>query len=183
MSSSPPEILELPHGVLVRLRESHCDLMSQAVLASLDHLKPWMPWASAEAASPAAQRERCRAVQEAWASGSDYNYALRTGESGPVIGGFGLHRRSGPEAIEVGYWLHVDYAGHGYATAAAKALTQAGLELDGVTRVEIRTDQANVKSAAIPRRLGFRLDRVFEREPEAPGECGRIQVWIWGGQD
>ncbi|HET7013982.1 MAG TPA: GNAT family N-acetyltransferase [Streptosporangiaceae bacterium] len=180
MSSSPPETLELPHGVLVRLRESHSDLMSDAVLASLDHLKPWMPWANAEAGSPAAQRERCQAVQESWNSGSDYNYALRTDESGPVIGGFGLHRRVGSDGIEIGYWVHVDYVGRGYATAAAEALTRAGLGLDDVVHVEIHTDEANVKSAAIPQRLGYRLDRVFEREPEAPGESGRIQVWTSG---
>jgi RimJ/RimL family protein N-acetyltransferase len=179
MSSSPPETLNLPRGVLVRLRESHGDLMSEAVLASLEHLRPWMPWASAEAGSPAAQRERCQAVQESWASGSDYNYALLTDEAGPVIGGFGLHRRIDPGGIEIGYWMHVDHVGQGYATAAADALTRAGLELDDVTRVEIHTDQANVRSAAIPQRLGYRLDRVFEREPEAPAECGRIQVWIY----
>lgn len=162
----------------MRLRGSHGDLMSDAVLASLDHLKPWMPWASAEAGSPAAQRERCQAIQEAWVSGSDYNYVLRTDESGPVIGAFGLHRRIGPGGIELGYWMHVNYVGQGYATAAAQALAEAALELDDVTRVEIHTDEANVRSAAIPQRLGYRLNRVFEREPEAPAECGRIQVWI-----
>lgn len=180
MSNSPPETLELPRGVLVRLRESHSELMSDAVLASLDHLKPWMPWANPEAGSPAVQRERCQAVQEQWSSGSDYHYALLAGESGPVIGGFGLHRRIGPGGIEIGYWLHVDHVGRGYATAAAEALTQAGLSLDDVTRVEIHVDEANTRSAAIPPRLGYRLDRVFEREPEAPGESGRIQVWISG---
>ncbi len=168
----------MPHGLLVRLRESHSDLMSQAVLASLDHLKPWMPWATPEAGSPAAQLERCRAVQESWTSGSDYNYVLRADESGAVIGGFGLHRRVGPGGIEIGYWMHVDHVGQGHATAAADALTRAGLELDDVTRVEIHTDQANVKSAAIPQRLGYRLDQIVEREPEAPAECGQIQVWV-----
>lgn len=182
MSNSPPERLELPRAVLARLRESHADLMAQAVLASLDHLKPWMPWASVEAGSPAAQRDRCLAMQESWASGSDYTYALLTDESGPVIGSFGLHRRVGPGAIELGYWVHVDYVGQGYATEAAHALIEAGLALDDVSRVEIHTDQANVKSAAIPQRLGFRLDRVSEREPEAPAECGRIQIWVTTGQ-
>jgi RimJ/RimL family protein N-acetyltransferase len=156
--------------------------MSQAVLASLDHLRPWMPWASAEAASPAAQLERCKAMQDAWASGSDYSYVLLTDETGPVIGSFGLHRRVGPGGIELGYWMHVNYVGQGYATEVAQALTEASLALDEITRVEIHTDQANVKSAAIPQRLGFRLDRVDEREPEAPAECGRIQIWITTGQ-
>jgi RimJ/RimL family protein N-acetyltransferase len=178
MPTSPPETLKLPRGVLERLREEHSGLVAEAVLASLEHLKPWMPWANVEAGSPAAQLERCRAAQELWTSGSDYQYVLLSDDAGPVIGSFGLHRRIGPGGIELGYWMHVDYAGQGYATEAAQALTGASLALDDVTRVEIHTDQANLKSAAIPQRLGFRLDRVSEREPEAPAETGRTQVWI-----
>jgi RimJ/RimL family protein N-acetyltransferase len=172
MPTSPPQTLTLPRGVLEQLREGHSDLVSEAVLASLDHLRPWMPWASVEAAGPAAQRERCRASEELWANGTDYQYALRTDEYGPVIGNFGLHRRVGPDGLEIGYWLHVDYVGQGYATAATAALTQAALALPGIVRVEILTDEGNVRSAAIPQRLGYRLERVSEREPEAPAETG-----------
>ena len=39
-------------------------------------------------------------------------------------------------------------------------------------------DEANLRSAAIPQRLGYTLDRVETRAAEAPGETGRMQIWI-----
>jgi RimJ/RimL family protein N-acetyltransferase len=47
-----------------------------------------------------------------------------------------------------------------------------------VRRVEIHCDEANTASAAIPRKLGYRLDRVIAHEPEAPGESGRRMIWV-----
>ena len=178
MSGSPPEFIEVPRGALYRARETDAEQNVAAVRASLDHLRPWMPWATEEAAELDAQRVRCREVEERWAHGSDYVYALRQTRGGPVIGTFGLHRRVGPNAIELGYWVHVDFLGRGYATACAAALTNAGLALADVDRVEIHTDEANIISANIPRRLGYRLDRTEDRTPAAPGESGRLQIWI-----
>jgi RimJ/RimL family protein N-acetyltransferase len=97
---------------------------------------------------------------------------------GEILGSFGLHRRSGPDSIEIGYWVHAAHAGRGYATAAARALTQVALALPGVLRVEIHCDAANVASAAIPRKLGYRLDRIEDREPQAPSETGRLMIWV-----
>jgi RimJ/RimL family protein N-acetyltransferase len=90
----------------------------------------------------------------------------------------GLHRRIGPRALEIGYWTHVNHAGRGYMTAAAKAITHVAEALDDIDRVEIHTDEANVRSAAIPPKLGYRLDRVDTRRPEAPAESGRLQIWV-----
>jgi RimJ/RimL family protein N-acetyltransferase len=47
-----------------------------------------------------------------------------------------------------------------------------------VTRVEIHCDEANTRSAAVARRLGYRLDRVEPRPVRAPAESGRGMVWI-----
>jgi RimJ/RimL family protein N-acetyltransferase len=178
MTEAPPEVLEVPRGRLSRIRESDADQLAQAVAASLDHLRPWMPWATKEAAEAHAQRERCRDVEKSWDEGTEYVYGLRPEPSGPVIGCFGLHRRIGPGAIEIGYWVHVDFAGRGYASACAGVLTHAALDLPDIAQVEIHTDEANTISAAIPRRLGYRLDRIDERPPSAPAESGRLQIWV-----
>lgn len=178
MAEAPAEVLDVQGGVLSRTRESDAGQLAQAVGESLEHLRPWMPWATEEAADPQAQRVRCREAEESWDSGSEYVYLLRPEPAGQVIGCFGLHRRLGPGAIEIGYWMHVDFAGRGYATACARALTQTALALPDVATVEIHTDEANTISAAIPRRLGYRLDRVDERPPDAPAESGRLQIWV-----
>ena len=42
-------------------------------------------------------------------------------------------------------------------------------------------DQADTRSAAIPERLGFRLDRVEPDEIAAPNELGLSMVWVYDG--
>jgi RimJ/RimL family protein N-acetyltransferase len=178
---SPPEAIALPAGLLERTRESDAGQLAQSVGENIAHLRPWMPWANATSADAQFQRLRCRDCEQRWDQGVEYIYVLRPSPGGPVIGTFGLHRRVGPGAIEIGYWVHAGFTRQGYATSAAAALTEAGLALADVSRVEIHTDEANVISAAIPRRLGYRLDRVEVREPEADAETGRLQIWIMTG--
>jgi RimJ/RimL family protein N-acetyltransferase len=82
-----------------------------------------MPWVTEAAADPVAQRARAREAELCWDQGSDYSYVLRHSETGAILGMFGLHRRVGPTAIEVGYWLHPGYLGRGYATRSVGVLT------------------------------------------------------------
>ena len=72
--------------------------------------------------------------------------------------------------VRVGYWLHVDHQGHGYATDAVRAIKDLALGPLGMTEVELGCDRANVKSAALAERLGFLLERVDRRAPTNPGE-------------
>lgn len=44
--------------------------------------------------------------------------------------------------------------------------------------MEIHCDAANAASNATARKAGYRLDRIELREPEAPGETGRLMVWV-----
>jgi RimJ/RimL family protein N-acetyltransferase len=176
--TGPPETVELAGGWLTRVMEADAGQVAAGVRASLDHLRPFMPWATDAAADPAAQLARVRAGRQRWEEGSEYEYVLRARPDGPVIGVFGLHRRVGPDALEIGYWIHAGYVQRGYATAGAAALTQIALAMPGVRQVEIHTDEANTASAAVARRLGYRLDRVEPRPPLAPAETGRHQVWV-----
>ncbi|MET8627406.1 GNAT family N-acetyltransferase [Kitasatospora sp. NPDC004669] len=175
----PPELLRLPGGLrLHRRRSTHAAALNKAVRANLDHLRPWMEWA-AEAPTRARTTELTRAGTAAWEAGTDFMYlAGLDAEPGRVVGAFGLHGRIGPGALEIGYWVAARHVGRGIATSAAGALTEAALALPGITRVEIRCDQANGASAAVPRKLGYRLDRVAEAAVRAPGETGRQLVWI-----
>jgi RimJ/RimL family protein N-acetyltransferase len=113
-----------------------------------------------------------------WADGTDYEFAILPADERRVIGGCGLMRRIGPGAIEIGYWIHVGHTRQGHATAAARALTDAAWTLPDVERVEIHCDEANVASAAVPARLGYRLDRIEDDEPQAPAVSGRSMIWI-----
>ena len=41
-----------------RAAAGDAEMAARAVAESLEHLRPWMPWATAEATDPAFQRER-----------------------------------------------------------------------------------------------------------------------------
>jgi RimJ/RimL family protein N-acetyltransferase len=176
----PPEQLVAGPVVLQRNCLADAPAVARAVAESLDHLEPWMPWATPGAATLETQSARIAGTEAGWKRGTDFVYALRPAgdDTDAVAGIIGAHRRNGPKAIEIGYWTHVACAGRGYMSAAAWAVTEAVEALSDVDRVEIHTDEANLRSAAIPRKLGYRLDRVDVRRPEAPGESGRLQIWI-----
>lgn len=178
--SQPPEVIDGGAVILRRNRIADAGAVSRAVAESLQHLEPWMPWAQPRAATKEAQAARISEVEAGWQRGTDFVYVMRLpdGTDDEVVGIIGLHRRIGPGAAEIGYWTHVDHVGRGYMSAAAKAVTEAAEALDDVDRIEIHTDEANVRSAAIPQKLGYRLERVDIRRPEAPAESGRLQIWV-----
>jgi RimJ/RimL family protein N-acetyltransferase len=175
----PPERMPTASGaVLRRARPTDADAFAEAVGASLSHLRRWMPWAVPVAAEAPVQRDRLVMADASWADGTDYEFAILPADERGIIGGCGLMRRIGPGAIEIGYWVHVDHTRRGHATAAARALTDAAWTLPDVERVEIHCDEANRASAAVPARLGYRLDRVESDETPAPPHSGRTMIWI-----
>jgi RimJ/RimL family protein N-acetyltransferase len=136
-----------------------------------------MPWANEQSAQVEFQRERLRKATHLAARREEWNYGLFAPDEARVLGAFGLTTRRGPGTLEIGYWLHRAEEGRGYATTAAGALAEIALGSDGVRRVLICCDEANTRSAAVPKRLGFALDKVQASVPEAPAETGRLMFW------
>jgi RimJ/RimL family protein N-acetyltransferase len=137
-----------------------------------------MPWAQT---TPSAQDEFAvlEAGEASFDADVDWGYTLVEAPTGQLVGGAGLHRREGLGVMEIGYWVRSDRTGRGYASAAARALTEAAFRyLPDVNQVEIHMDVANDASAAVPRKLGYLLDREEERERFTPGHTGRGLVWI-----
>lgn len=152
---------ELAAGPLVlrRWRVEMLDELMEAIEESLPALSPWMPWAVTMPAV-ADEREYLRNAPGRFAAGVEFGYGVRHGSTGRFLGGCGLHAHRHPE-LEIGYWVRSTETGHGYATHAAGALTEAGFaHVAGVERIQIRCGEGNVASAAVPRKLGYVLDRV-----------------------
>jgi RimJ/RimL family protein N-acetyltransferase len=66
---------------------------------------------------------------------------------------------------ELGYMLHPDHQGHGYATEASTALLRLGFEEFKLHRIIARADARNTASVGVMRRLGMRQEGLF-RESE-----------------
>jgi RimJ/RimL family protein N-acetyltransferase len=79
--------------------------VAAAVGASLEHLRPWMSWATPEAADRRNQLARIVEANEMWDTGTDYIYLILVVSDGTLAGTIGLHRRIGDGGIEIGYWI------------------------------------------------------------------------------
>lgn len=175
-----------PHGRIVtdRLvirRETADDavVIADAIERNRERLLPWLGWATKEAAQASAQLARITEVGEQWDSGEMFDYGIFDLDDGSFLGKIGMHRRIGTHGIELGYWLDSKAEGRGVITEATTALVREALALDGVDRVEIHCDAANVRSQAVPRRLGFVLDRIEYQPISAQFETGDHMVWVY----
>src|SRR5919112_1043652 len=140
---------------LRHLRDEDAEAFNAAVHASLDELRPWMPWAAREPRPVAERLELIRDWARDRAEGGDEAFGIFV--DGEVAGACGLHRRIGPGGVEIGYWVRTDLTGNGVATAAARRLCEIAFEDPAVDRVEIHHDRANAASGRIPEKLGFEL--------------------------
>jgi RimJ/RimL family protein N-acetyltransferase len=184
MATPPPE-LEAGPVVLRRYTGDELTALCEAVESSLDHLRPWMPWASIEPLEEGLAEFIRRSVQE-FDGGENFSYAIWDAHRPQLVGGTGLHPRLGPGVLEIGYWVRLSWTRRGVASAAASALTDAAFSLAGIEAVHIHCDEANAASASVPRRLGYSLRRIVEDEPAAPADTGRSMEWVvtradWAG--
>lgn len=174
--TGPPPRIATDELLLRRWRPGDLVQRYEAITISFGHLHPWMDWL-AEPMSLDDLRVHSELNDASWpAPNGSYNYGIFAAD-GSVLGAIALHDLE-PATWEIGYWSHIAHTGRGVITRSAAALTRIALGLPGTGRVEIHCDAANVRSAAVPRRLGYRLDRIEPRKVCAPAESGRGMFWI-----
>jgi len=95
------------------------------------------------------------------------------------LGGTGLHVHDWDIAyFEIGYWIRASAQGHGYVTEAVRLLTDYVFDTLKASRVEIRCDELNVRSAAVPRRLGYVEEGLLRNDSTTPeGELRNTLVF------
>ncbi|PKR77730.1 RimJ/RimL family protein N-acetyltransferase [Halalkalibacillus sediminis] len=75
---------------------------------------------------------------------------------GEIVGVGGFNDLDWTNRIaKMGYWLSEKYQGQGIITRVARALTDYALDELKMNKVEIRAAEGNVKSRAVPERLGY----------------------------
>lgn len=172
-----PDVLEASPLNLARWSPDDVDEVLEAMRSSFAELQQWMDWAQT---MPTREQEM-KALTEgaaAFDAGTAFGFVFRETATGAVVGGGGVHRRVGPGAVEIGYWVRTDRHHRGYATRAAEVLTDAAFTyLTDVDRIEIHMDCANVASARVPEKLGYRLLRIEPQEQRALGHTGKGYVW------
>jgi len=137
--------------------------LHEAILRSLDHLRPWLPWVQQEPKTPEARAGLIRLFRGQFDLGLDYAFAIFDKMDKELIGSTGLHTRIGKNAREIGYWIGIDHIGKGYATEAVSALVKTGFAIEGLSRIEIRCAPENTRSQHVPEKLGFKMENIVKR--------------------
>lgn len=173
-----------PRLVLRCWHPADAQAMQTAIRESLEHLKPWMTWAHNEAHESLQDKiERLRQFRARFDRGEDFIFGIFNPDETRVLGGCGLHRRVGPHALEIGYWLHADYINRGLITEAAAALTRVAFEIENVARVEIHCEPANVRSAAVPRKLGYTHEATLKKRILISDSWRDVMIWTLFRED
>lgn len=173
---SLPERIEGPEGLLLRRwTVDDAGALHRAVTESIDHLRPWMEWIAQEPLSIDRRRTMIGEWERASAAGGDAVLGIFLADR--IAGGCGLHKRIAPDGLEIGYWIHPAFTRQGLATRAVGLLTDAALARPEISHVEIHHDKANIASAGVPSKLGYRFLGEALDEPEAPAEVGIECRW------
>ena len=142
--------------VLRLLTEDHSERLYMLIEANRTCLQRWLPWVE-DTQTLAATR---RFVQA--------GYKLYVNEGGLQAGIWFCHQLAGVISLnhinhiqkqtEIGYWLGMDFQGQGIMTRACRTLTGYVFDEMEMQHVEIRCAVNNLKSRAIPERLGYEVE-------------------------
>jgi RimJ/RimL family protein N-acetyltransferase len=145
-------------------------LIKESVDSSIEHLRPWMPWAEDEPQTLEEKTELARLFRASFDTGENFTYGIFAAGEAELLGGSGLHPRIGPGGLEIGYWVRASATRQGFVTESTAALTRVGLEICGADRIEIRIEPGNEASFGVPRKLGYREEATLLRR--LPGKAG-----------
>jgi RimJ/RimL family protein N-acetyltransferase len=178
--ADPPYRIETERLVIRCWDPRDAPLLKEAIDSSLDHLRPWMEWATGEPEPLDAKVQRLRRFRGEFDLGREFIYGIFAADESEVVGGTGLHTRVDEDAFEIGYWIRARRTREGLATEATAALTRVAFELCGVDRVEIHVDPANAASSGIPRKLAYREEATLRRRlPPYADETNRRDVVVF----
>ena len=105
------------------------------------------------------------------------NYTLVTKETGTKVGVCGLYVRPDLELIDLGYALHPDHEGQGYAREASKRIMQAAKERFGQLKLSAITHGENTASIKVLEALGFtHLGQKIVAGYDVPSEYFEVEL-------
>jgi len=152
-------------------------LLASSVAESVNHLKPWMPWAHAGPEAFEVKVDRVKRFRGEFDLGEDFIYGIFNPDETLLLGGTGLHTRIGDEQLEIGYWIHKDYVNQGLVTESTAALVKVAFEIVRIHRVEIHCDPGNLASASIPRKLGFTHEGTLRAKTRFLDHWSDSMIW------
>ena len=167
--------LDLGDGVEVRVLEpGDAEEIFALVDADRERLRQWMPWVDGTTSAADSRTY----IETTRVSRTDLD-GLGIYVDGVYAGGVGLRVEPLNRHAEIGYWIGSAWEGRGLVTRACRALIRHAFDELNVHSVEIRVAPHNVRSRAIPERLGFTQEGVQREAGRTDGQ-GFVDLIIYG---
>ena len=153
----------------------HAEEMTAVVLANLDRLQKWMPWAAGDYDIRSAKMFIQRNLNSLSDTGA---FALMIRYDGVLAGTIGFHDLDNANrSAHIGYWISKDFEGRGIMTRCCRVLIDHLFEDLDLNRVQINCNVENARSRAIPERLGFELEGIHRECELLHGRFGDWAVY------
>ncbi len=173
-----PQALESPRLLIRVAAPGDGRVLNQAVAESLSELEPWLPWLHPV---PTVEQSEitCRAAYARYLLDEDLMVLLFQRDTGDLVGCSGLHSIDWALCqFEIGYWARTRYSGHGYVTEAVRALADFALSRLAATRVYLRMDARNGRSARVAELAGFEWEGTIRNEQrDVSGELRDTKIY------
>jgi len=139
----------------------YADELYKLVDKNRDFLKQWLPWVET-ATKPSDTKKFIETQLSRFQRGEALHVTIFHGDK--ISGVLGYDRIDQENGIgHMGYWLAQEYNGKGIMTKSVKNLIELGFKYYSLNRIEIRCAVNNLKSRAIPERLGFQQEGTIRR--------------------
>jgi ribosomal-protein-serine acetyltransferase len=137
---------------------------NEAIKESINELKSWLPFAQ-EVPAVEETEMNMREAYVKFLRRENFRFLIFHKETKEFIGSSGIQSINWDiSKCEIGYWINTKFSGKGYMTEAIKELTNFGLNQLQFKRIEIKCESTNLKSRAIPEKLGFELEGILRND-------------------
>lgn len=152
--------------------DRHAAALHELIEADRDRLQRWVDVSGLRTVDD--HRAAMGVARRAMAAGRQYPFVVEVG--GDVAGVLRLAMAPGRAHVgEVGYLLGQRFEGQGIAGRAVATVIDAAIARAGMHRFEIRCSCENVRSGALARRLGFRVEGLLRGSVRnAGGYCDEV---------
>ena len=129
------------------------------IAANREHLRCWMSWIDAMT-SVKDMRSFIWHSQARQSQNNGFNTGIFY--KGQLVGVIGFHFIDHEDRkTEIGYWLAASAQGKGLVTRVCRTMVDYAFHKLGLNRVEIQVATGNIRSQAIPERLGFTREGIL----------------------
>ncbi len=166
---------EVDGFVMRAWREDDVDEALEVVLENREHLQTYMQWMTPDYSIADARKFIVQGIKDRL---DRKTLGLALIADGRLVGSTGFNRLDWKARVcEIGYWIDHRQEGKGIVSKACRAMIDYAFDDLEMNRVEIRCSAENSRSAAVPERLGFKLEGTLRQAEVLNGRAHDFLIY------